>query len=96
VSRGSPESLPTCPQCGCPIRLAIRVGLRTYVRPCGHYIDPDALRPAHADELEIDGDTNPLFRMRGGDDRATIASLFTLNLTRPPAVGLPFYGHVRR
>jgi hypothetical protein len=27
---------------------------------------------AIADELEIDGDTNPLFRMREGDDHATI------------------------
>jgi hypothetical protein len=27
---------------------------------------------AIADELEIDGETNPLFRMREGDDHATI------------------------
>lgn len=47
-----PEDLPNCPQCNRPIRLATPVRGRAQVEPCGHYISPVALQPAHVDESD--------------------------------------------
>jgi len=66
------EDLPTCPQCGRPIRLARRVGDSAHVEPCGHYIAPTVLRPAHVDESDHESGEQPVAtdggKENGSDD----------------------------
>jgi hypothetical protein len=62
-----PEDLPTCPECGRPIRLATPVGDSAHVEPCGHDIPAGALRPAHVDESN---DTAELRAVTDGGDPA--------------------------
>ena len=62
-----PEDLPTCPECGRPIRLATRVDDSAHVEPCGHYIPATALCPTHVGESN---DTTELRAVTDGGDSA--------------------------